>query len=239
MQVSCEPIPSHNSRLLYISLFFLIFFSFSVIAQPATPFTQIIQEKVDIQFPLIRLIEQNKNFTFNFHIFNSTNGIIFDNTTHECRFHLFDNQGIHIVNNLQVPFEIIGKDFEITISGGNFSRIGEYSFLVICNSTTGGGSVSVMFDVTENGLELPIEANTRLNSFYLILAVAVIFLIVGLAKEDPTFLNLSGIAFVITGVFIAVNGFVGLNNLMTDLLLLVLWGAGFYIIYKTNIELLD
>ena len=230
--------PSIKNQKLFFFFLFLISFSFNVSAQP--PFTQILSEKVDIQFPLLENIEQNKEFIFNFHIFNSTTGILFDNTTHECIFHLFNNQGVHVIDQFPTVYEEFSRDFEANISGSNFSRIGEYSFLAICNSTGSGGSVSVRFLVTEDGLESVIEeANptmVELKTTVLIIFFILILFIVGLVKLDPTLTALSGLLFMAEGVLIAINGISTYNDTFVNSFALLLIGLGMYIAIRSYID---
>ncbi len=229
--------PSIKNQKSFIFFLFLIFFSSIVVAQP---FTQILEENVDIQFPLLEIVEQNQNFTFNFHIFNSTTGQIFDNTTHQCIFHLFDNKGVHIIDQLNTTFEIFSRDFEAVITGDNFSRIGEYSFLIVCTSKGTGGSVSVRFEVTADGLELTTKTEDKnetdvKTTLFIILFILILF-IIGLAMKDPTLTALSGLLFMAQGVFIAVNGISTFDNSIVNGFALLLMGLGAYIAIRSYID---
>ena len=236
MLESCKLI--QLKRIFFLFFLFLISFSF-VSAQPPFQLETTTLQGIDIQIPLIEFVKNGDNFTFNFHLFNGTNGIPVNNATTNCFFHLFNKVGQHLINQEPVPFDIVGNDFEIVVSGGNFTTNGQSFYFINCNSTTSGGAESALIVVTVDGEILPTESNTLLNLFYIILASAFIFLIIGLWREDATLLNISGIGFFITGLFIAMNDFIGLSNLMTQFLIVALWGLGFYIIFRTNIEQLD
>lgn len=72
--------------------------------------------------------------------------------------------------------------------------------------------------------------------FYFGLAASLAFLILGLVKEEYVFLSLSGLGFFIMGVYIAMNGFSTLNNLMTWLMASIFWGIGGYVFLKTQLD---
>ncbi|KKN76047.1 hypothetical protein LCGC14_0374370 [marine sediment metagenome] len=240
MLESCKLIK--HKRIFFLSLLFFITISISFVsAQPSfPPFQEETTGGIDIQIPLLEFFEQGENITFNFHLFNTTTGLPITNITGtKCFFHLFNNKGKHVINNVEIPFEVLGDDYEIEIDGSNFTKLINQFYFVNCNSTTIGGASSALIIITADGNEPQTETNTRLNLFYIMLASSFLFLIIGLWREDPTLLNLSGIGFFITGLFIAMNDFVGLSNLMTQFLTVALWGLGFYIIFRTNIEQLD
>ena len=128
-----------------------LFLISSISAAPPT-FTQIIDGGLTIDFVKISILEQNQDFNFNFHVFNTSNGIRLTNSTTNCTFHLFNNKGSHIIQEMNIPFDVSGGDWELKTMGGNFSRLGEYAYLVDCSSTdTLGGAVSVEIEVTESG----------------------------------------------------------------------------------------
>lgn len=115
---------------------------------------------------------------------------------------------------------------------GNYSPFFCYG---IFNETTLGTYV-FQYDTGDTG-SIIVEGGLRMiYLFYFGLAVAVIFFILGLWKEDKTFTSISGILIFILGVYIAINGFNELSNMLTLSLATVFWGLGAYIFYKSSIE---
>lgn len=154
-----------------IILLFMFLFLISFVSAAPPVFTQIIDEGISIDFPKITVLEQNQDYTFNFHAFNTSNGIRLTNSTTNCTLHLFDNKGDHIVNEMNMPFVVADGDWELTVTSGNFSRIGEYAYLITCQSTENlGGSVSVRFHVTESGFMVD-EGQAIIYSIALICAL--------------------------------------------------------------------
>ena len=86
-----------RKSIIWICILFLLV-SFVSAQPPFQEQTNIIEGLV-INFPLLDTFEQNKNISFNFHVYNQTSGAILTNTTVSFVFHLFDNTGDHIIYN--------------------------------------------------------------------------------------------------------------------------------------------
>ncbi len=162
-------------KKIYLFLFALLFLiSFTIAQQPAPPpQTNVnINLGLTIDFPKIASVQINTDQTFNFHVFNVSNGMKVDNISTICMFHLFNFTGDHIISEQEVTFETTGNDWEITVQGANFSHNRLYSILVDCNDGGFGGFASFSFDVTPTGsiIEKP-EA-----SFYFIIVFSVLLL---------------------------------------------------------------
>ena len=156
--------------ILPIIFLFLISFTF---AQPPI-FTQFVDEGLTVDFVKINIQEQNKDFQYNFHVFNTSNGIRLSNSTTNCTFHLFMNDGVHVIQEMDIPFDVVGKDWQLTVNGNNFSRLGEYAYLIDCSSTEGlGGSVSIGFEVTESGFGV---TEGQAIIYFIALIIAMLFL---------------------------------------------------------------
>lgn len=154
--------------------FFLISF---VSAQP--PFEEgasFFTSGLVIEFSQLDVHELNKNITFNAHVFNISNGVIITNTSANCFFHLFKEDGSHLINNIIMPFDVIGQDWEIIIDKGNFTKSEEYSYLIVCNTSKLGGFVSVGFDITPSGAKaINAGEGSSLLGIFLTLILAIIF----------------------------------------------------------------
>lgn len=139
----------------FIVLFTLLLIPLAV-AQP--PFQQVSgsERGLDLRFPPVDVIKANTTVTSHMHVHNSTDGLLLTNSSVTCFLHLYNNVGDHIVEK-EMGFDDNNVDFEQVILGGNFSKLGFYSFIVWCNSTLSGGFVSGGFEVTPNGIGLDQE----------------------------------------------------------------------------------
>ncbi len=122
-----------------------------IYAQP--PFEPQVAGGVDIlelRVPQAQFIKQNQDVQVNIHVFNKSTGLQMNNDSIACDIHIFGRTGFH-VNRMMLGFD--GEDFELNISGSNFSTLGRHSFIINCNSSTTGGFVSSSIFVTETGFE--------------------------------------------------------------------------------------
>ena len=213
-------------------IFLLILVTTLVTAQPPI-FTQFVDEGLTIDFVKITIQQQNKDFQYNFHVFNTSNGIRLTNSTTSCNFHLFMNDGVHIIQEMSIPFDVSGEDWELTVKGNNFTRLGEYAYLVDCSSTEGlGGSVSVGFEVTADSKErdtFPVE--------FSIIFFAFLMIAFGITEERRKLFKYAGaIMFMVMGVKVAWEGFGFINytTLTGQLLSTVLIALGFYFLIEDS-----
>ena len=126
-----------SKMLLWIFVFFLLF-SF-VYAQP--PFQEgTANEGMILEYPKYDIIKNSQNFTLHTHVIYTTNGTIVDNTSTQCRLDLYNKNGQHILKE-NMGYEDI--EFELYIGESNFTRNGEYAYIIQCNSTAAGGFVEV------------------------------------------------------------------------------------------------
>lgn len=103
----------------------------------------------------------------------------------------------------------------------NISQVGSYQFFY---STGDSGTIIVKGG---NKMEL---------LMYFAMTLTFILLIIGLWLRDKTLLNISGILLFVIGVFIAINGFGVLNNMLSNTVAIICWAVGAYVMIKTNIE---
>lgn len=107
---------------------------------------------IAIEHPIKDIIQANQTHKFHFHIFNVSDGKPFLNTTTniKCVFHLYDLDGNHIqkINNVGSDDTY---DWEALILGGNFTNIGQYSYVFQCNNSQIGGYYEHDFLVTPKG----------------------------------------------------------------------------------------
>ena len=159
-----------GKKLIFLFLFALILFPLLVNAQP--PPQQNINTNVglDIDFAKIDIIEANKTHSFNFHVFNRSNGLRLDNISVICRFHLTNISGVHTVEE-DLDYVTAENDWEITLTSLNFSKSGAYSIQVNCNDGGFGGFVEFSLLVTPTGFLL---GDTQI--FYAVLLTILFFI---------------------------------------------------------------
>jgi len=166
-------------KLLTIFVLVLLISIVGVMAAPPfiTAVTSTSDEGYDIKYPVISYLKINTDYEFNFHVFNKSNGLFITNETAKCEFHLYNSTGNHIINETVTEFDH-DYDFEIKVGGGNFSKVGFYSYIFQCNGTDNiGGFVSAQLIITETGFQND-ESNNGLPIMIFILSITfMIFLI--------------------------------------------------------------
>lgn len=153
---------------------FLISFSF-VNAQPPLQVNINTDEGFNIIFPKFDVLKLNEGFDFRFHVFNISNGIAMDNETVSCYFHLYNRTGDSLYRKSDLEVNPAHTNtWTLLIKGGNFSYVGDYAYLVHCNSSNLGGFASAPFIVTKTGTELTTEESL----IYILLTLAVLGLFI-------------------------------------------------------------
>ncbi len=219
-------------NFIWIFLFLSLIFPISINAQPPFQAPTEFEEGYILQFPKFDFIEKDQDMRFSFHVFNLSDGLLITATDASCEFHLFDNEGDHLVDQL-MKMDAEEFDFEILIAGGNFTRIGHYDYIAQCNSSRIGGFVSSPFQVTASGLE---EENF---DFFLYLIIIIIWamLFLGFNKQDFTIISISGLLMMVYGLYIILNGLDGFDNLITQAFAGINIGIGFYFMFRAGLEM--
>ena len=138
-------------------IIFIMFFSI-IDAQPPFAQPQNLLGGYEIKIPPFDIFQQNKNVNLNFHLFNLSNGVPIDNSSTDCFLHLYKSNGDQILD-IEVPhesFQTINNEWEILILGNNFSEVGDYGYIIQCNSTSLGGFESISFSITPSGKDIEI-----------------------------------------------------------------------------------
>ena len=107
-----------------------------------------------IESQTLQTYKNGEHILFNSHVFNISSGVRITNTTANCTFHLFNNQGEHILNQIAMNFDTVGMDWELNVTGTNFTTNGDFSTLTVCQGTGLGGFLVIGFEVTPTGTEL-------------------------------------------------------------------------------------
>ncbi len=141
--------------------------------QPSDTQTNInINIGLQIEFTQVNFLKNGKSHLFNAHVFNISTGERVSNSTTDCTFHLFDNLGEHQIDQVPMTYSSEGLDWDYNVTGNNFTRNGDYSFLVVCNSSNIGGFLSKGIVITQTGEELLIQESI----LYIFLSIFVMFL---------------------------------------------------------------
>jgi hypothetical protein len=123
-----------------------------VSAAPPVTTVQQVTEGYLIEDSPQELLKQNENFTYNFFVFNLTNGMLKTNNGVACIHYIADIQG-KLIFYSNVPYISTGY-WSINIDGHNFTRTGYYYYGTKCNSSIYGGATTGTWKVTPNGDEI-------------------------------------------------------------------------------------
>ena len=141
---------------------FLLLFSLVSAVPPVTSVQQYTEGYVIEDAP-IEFLKQNEAYTYNFFLYNISNGKrIYDDTV-TCTFYMAESNG-EVITISSVPS--VDGYYSLPIAGGNFSNLGKHPYGTFCNSSTLGGPKVGVFEVVEDncvtgGTALTNENNKR------------------------------------------------------------------------------
>jgi len=171
--------------ILIISFLFLLIGYLGVVSAVAPPQVNVnINLGLDISFPHFDIIKQSEDFSFRFHVFNISNGVRLNNNTVNCTFELYNESGKEQFRVESMEFET--EDWEVIISGENFTRVGQYNYLVDCSTANFGGFVYYGFKVTPSGVELTTARAVIYSTLFFILIFTLVSTIVGAIALPPS-----------------------------------------------------
>jgi len=97
-------------------------------------------------------IKINQNFTYNFFVYNISDGLPISNDTGvNCSLHLSNSSGDALFNADAI--NIHNAHWQVKIDKSYFSEVGEYDFGTECQSAFYGGVTASYYQVTIDGLE--------------------------------------------------------------------------------------
>jgi len=108
-----------------------------------------------------------------------------------------------------------------------------------CNSTfnqSALGTYTFSYTTGDSGSIVVEEGTNMILLWYFAIVVIICLYTAGFVTRDSTFMNLGSMGLIVMGIFILINGFSILDNLMTRMLALVFWGIGFYMLFRVNME---
>lgn len=137
---------------------------------------------IEIEHPIATTLKVNETHKFHFHIFNSSTGVPIkaDKLTANCSFHLYNSSGSHILKVNDVVSSDDIYDYEQIVTGGNFSKVGEYSYVFQCNTSSSGGFYGNNFFVTYLGEEVTTARSLFNLGFLFLLVFTFLILVIGI-----------------------------------------------------------
>ncbi len=163
-------------------------------------------------------MKANQSYSFEVHAFNISNG--FPKIAGlSCYLHLYNQSGSHIteLTTLTVDHTF---DYGFDVAGENFSSLGSYYYNVQCNTSSLGGY---------NQGTITITTDYSMNIFIILASLAVIFLFASIITDEELLIYLSGMFFLIGGIYTSIYGFEGkdISNIYTMVIAFSFIGLGF------------
>lgn len=222
--------------LFVTSILFLFFFNFNLTsaAQPINPTTQVSTiGNLQLETPPLYLIKQGQTHRFHVHVINATRAKT--NLTTQCFLHVYDSQGFDLTTVPQnMEFETYnGIDFATSVSGNNFTTLGNYGYVIQCNSTNEVGFINGQLLVTPSG------EDTNDNTLFILIIVTIGLITLGLAIKDEWVAALGGFAGIGIGLYIFING-IGIHNTSTtDMVGIIVIFFSAYVAIRSTLEAID
>ena len=166
-----------NNKILLSFILCMFVLQFVSAAPPVLSTIQV--GSLEILTPGWDNVKQGQDVDFYWHVFNTTQ--LITNATANCTFHLYSiaQKGEHIYTESPVRTFEFGRDFEVSLSGSNFTNVGEYCHIIECNTTSQSGALERCFQVTKTGTLATVQdVNYLIWATFLIFALAVILLFV-------------------------------------------------------------
>lgn len=112
-------------------------------------------------------------------------------------------------------------------------ELGIYNFLTDCSNGTFSGTNEGTLEVTSTGKD------TNPTLVIIILAVAFVLFFIGVFVKNFSIGFISGVLFLVTGVYTMIYGFTYLNDTYTRAVAYVILGFGFIITLTAGIEMME
>ena len=200
-----------------LPLFLFIFVILSMGAVSAVPPVQTNTASdvgFQIFYPAIEQVPQYGSFKLHIHVSNKSTGYPLLNTEADCFLHLYDIYGNHTFEG-KLGLDSNGQDWDVFIASGNFSTLGQHGFYMWCNNSVFGGEEKGTFEVTPQGYTSALDsANYKLFIILVLISVG-LFLLAYLLDSD-WMIFLSGILWILTGMYGMIYGIGNLANLYTQ-----------------------
>jgi len=104
-----------------------------------------------IDFQALDTHKFNTSTLITTHVYNISTGNREIHPTVSCRLDLFDLQGTQLISEKEMVFNPVLEQFSLLIDGGNFTKLGEMSQTIYCNSSNYGGFETNGYKITQTG----------------------------------------------------------------------------------------
>ena len=223
-----------RSYLIFVFLAFAFFLSLPfVFSAPPFQSSQGISGCL-IEYPKIDIIQINKNFEFDFHVINYSNGIVLTNKNIACSLHIYNKYGEHKYTN-DTPAFTEDYDFVILVDKGNFTEIEVLSYIFQCNNSAIGCFVSAPMEVTAEGE--PTTSLLNLNIFFYVLVFIIIILGFWIKNEYVTLIG--SITLTVISVLMYNDGIGIYNNEITRIVTSIFAMIGGFISIKIALDIIN
>ncbi len=223
-----------NNKFLTILFLSLFFVSLVSAVKPTQQGANVFLEGYDIEFTGIDIYENGENIYFTNHVFNISNGLELDVTEINCTFDLYDNKGFHLLNEVQMEWDVEGNDFEYIVLGGNFTRNGAYCHMIHCNSSAFGGFEESCFEVTPTG-----ESGNMLGLYILLYAILFGIVIFGVSAKSEWIAIIGGLGLIFLGIYTLNTGIIIFRNVATEVIAWITIALGSIVSIVIGITLIE
>jgi len=200
---------------LFLFVFVILSLTFVSAAPPVTEIQQF-SEGYEIRSPKTVDLKQYQDYEFEFHVHNISNGVAVTDKV-ICYFHLYNSSGMHQWEDTDA---IVSHDFDYSffVDGGNFSELGEgYWYNIYCETPfpkTGtvywGGHDAELLNITPIGYE-----GKSFTLFLILLIISFALFLLAYVLDLDWLVFLSGISWILTGMYGMIYGIGNLANLYT------------------------
>ena len=207
-------------RILSVMIMLLIFVNLgNLSAVPKVSDRITLAPQVDIIPSLQQNIKQFDYHNLNFMTHNTTDGIHIDNETLICRFVMEDHRG-RIMTAQWPPYNETGDFWTAFILAGNFSRVGQYNWVIDCHDEqeTVGGVSTGSFLVNPSGFEFENSS----GFYWVMLLILVGIIILGFSIKEHWFVILGGMGLIMLGIYTINNGLLGQKDMFMT------WGVALF-----------
>ena len=151
---------SKNKVFIYVLLVLLVVSFVSAVPPVDTIFTG--DTGIQIEVNIMPYYKYGEARWSVIHLFNVTDGFIITNATHtnvSCMINLRDSQGFEL---MVVEATVHGDHWDLNGSGGGANPVGNYAWTLHCLDYNAhiGGYTSGYFEITESGIEEPMQDRT-------------------------------------------------------------------------------
>jgi hypothetical protein len=220
-----------NKILFLFVVLFLSLIIINVSAEPPVLQTTTVQNTgLILEYPPYDSIKYEQNFSYSFHVFNSTNGLPMNNASIKCNLDIyFNGQKISSLKNLYYN----NQEWIVYLNKNNFTNYGRHHYISYCNNSDTGGYTASIFYVTSGGNYTQDGLVISLSIIFFIFIISLlIFTLIDMIAHvfslDYDAIDAAkniGLYFAVLGFYVMNNQYLGDNIINSWLELLIKIGA--------------